>query len=141
MKDSGLPALKTFLSIYGWLSLLLFGGLMIGFISQPASWDVGGRWHWLIWDRISDHVAPMLLAVYIVWSIFIIRAARDPIANKLFIDFTVWANVAHGISMIPHALMAPEYRIKFLTDIPWVMIPAIALLLLRPSSTKERQPA
>ena len=59
-------------------------------------------------------------------------------ANKMFLDFTAWANVAHGISMVPHALMAPEYQIKFLTDIPMVLLPAIALWLLRPSS-KERQ--
>jgi hypothetical protein len=36
--------------------------------------------------------------------------------------------------MVPHALMSPEYHVKFLTDIPWVFLPAIALWLLRPSS-------
>jgi len=135
--QSRLQQFQKFLTIYGWLSLALFGGLMIGFIVQPASWDVGGRWHWLIWDSIDDRVAQMLLAVYIVWSIFIIRAARDPVANKTFVDFTVWANVAHGLSMIPHALMAPEYRMKLLTDIPWVFLPAIALVVLRPSLTQR----
>jgi hypothetical protein len=132
--DSRLRLLKTFLRVYGWLSLTLFVVLMIGFIVQPASWDVGGRWHWLIWDRVTDHVAPMLIAVYIIWSIFIIRAARDPMANKVFLDFTAWANIAHGISMAPHALMTPEYQVKFLTDIPMVLLPAIALWTLRPSS-------
>jgi uncharacterized protein DUF6632 len=136
--DSRLRLLKGFLRIYGWLSLTLFSVLMVGFIVQPASWEVGGRWHWLIWDSVTDPVAPMLIAVYIVWSIFIIRAARDPMANKMFLEFTAWANVAHGISMVPHALMASEYHIKFLTDIPMVLLPAIALWLLRPSST-ERQ--
>ena len=136
--QSRLHLFQKFLAIYGWLSLALFGGLMVGFIVQPASWDVGGRWHWLIWDSIDDRVAQMLLAVYIVWSIFIIRAARDPAANKTFLDFTVWANVAHGLSMIPHALMAPEYRMKLVTDIPWVFLPAIALVMLRPSLTERR---
>lgn len=140
MNDSRLAMLKRFLSIYGWLSLVLFGGLLIGFAIQAPALDVGGRWHWLIWDRVTDHVAPMLLAVYVVWSIFIIRAARDPLNNKTFLEFTVWANVAHGISMVPHALMAPDYRVKFLTDIPWVLLPAIALWLLRQSSN-ERQSA
>lgn len=126
--------LKRFLSIYGWLSLVLFSGLLIAFAIQAPALDVGGRWHWLIWGRIMDPVPPMLLAVYVVWSIYIIRAARDPMANKMFIEFTVWANVAHGISMVPHALMAPEYRLKFLTDIPWVLLPLIALWLMRPSA-------
>ena len=137
MDDSKLHLLKIFLRAYGWLSLLLFVGLMIGFIVQAPALDPGGRWHWLIWDRVTDHVAPMLFAVYIVWSIFIIRAARDPLAHKMFLDFTAWANVAHGISMVPHALMAPEYHVKFLTDIPWVLLPAIAIALLRPSPSQQ----
>jgi hypothetical protein len=138
MNDSRLHMFKQFLRIYGWLSLVLFGVLMIGFIVQPASWNVGGRWHWLIWDSVTDHVAPMLVAVYVVWSIYIIRAARDPIANKTFLEFTVWANVAHGIAMVPHALMAPDYYGKFATDIPWVFLPAIAWIALRPFSMKQR---
>jgi len=137
--DSRLRLLKGFLRVYGWLSLALFSVLLVGFTVQPASWDPGGPWHWLIWDRVNDHVAPMLIAVYVVWSVFIIRAARDPLANKMFLDFTAWANVAHGIAMIPHALM-PGYQGKFLTDIPMVFLPAIALWLLRPSS-RERQAA
>jgi hypothetical protein len=80
----------------------------------------------------------MLFAIYIVWSIFIYRAARDPLAHKMFLDFTAWANVAHGIAMVPHALMLPEYHIKFLTDIPWVVLPAIAIAFLRPSSSPRR---
>ena len=97
--------------------------------------DEGAAGHWLIWDRVSDHVAPMLFAVYIVWSIFLLRAARDPLAHAMFLDFTVWANVAHGISMLPHALSSPEYHVKFLTDIPWVFVPAVAITMLRPRRT------
>jgi hypothetical protein len=138
MQDSKVRGLSVFLRVYGWASLLLFTGLMIGFVTKAQALDEGSSWHWLIWDRVGDHVAPMLLAVYIVWSIFIIRAARDPLANKTFLDFTIWANVAHGIAMVPHALMAPDYHIKFLTDIPWVFVPAIAIPLLRPRETGAR---
>jgi hypothetical protein len=35
--------------------------------------------------------------------------------------------------MVPRALMAPEYYGKFATDIPWVFLPAIAWIALRPS--------
>ena len=34
MNDSRLSKLKLFLHIYGWLSLVLFGVLMIGFIVE-----------------------------------------------------------------------------------------------------------
>ncbi|MDQ6828278.1 MAG: hypothetical protein M3081_05370 [Gemmatimonadota bacterium] len=138
MDSSKTGLLKIFLRVYGALSLVLFSALLLGFIVQPSSLDVGGGMHWLIWDHVSDHVAPMLLAVYVVWSIFILRAARDPLAHAMFLDFTIWANVAHAIAMVPHALASPEYHIKFLTDIPWVLLPVIVIPLLRPSRRTVR---
>jgi hypothetical protein len=35
--------------------------------------------------------------------------------------------------MLPHAVMAPEYHVKFLTDIPMVLLPAFAWLAVRAS--------
>lgn len=133
MEDSKLRQLKLFLRVYASLSLILFTALLLGFATQFPLLDEGGAWHWMSWDRVTGHVAPMLFAVYIVWSIFLLRAARNPLAHTMFLDFTVWANVAHAISMVPHALASPEYHIKFLTDIPWVLLPAAAITLLRPS--------
>ena len=135
--DHKLRLLKIFLRVYAVLSIILFSGLMIGFVAKAPILNPGGAWHVLIWDRVTDPVPPMLFAVYIVWSIFIFRAARDPLAHTMFLDFTAWANVAHGVSMVPHALMSPEYHIKFLTDIPWVLLPAIAIAFLRPSPSQR----
>ena len=132
MNDSKLRMFSLFLRAYGWGSLLLFSFLMIGFTLKLSVLDVGGPLHFMVWGPLDDHVAPMLLAVYIPWSIYIIIAARDPQSHRMFIQFTVWANLAHGVVMIPHALMAPEYYVKFATDIPWVFLPAIAMLALRP---------
>ena len=133
MEDSRLRPLKVFLRVYAVLSLILFSALMLGFVTRFPLIDEGGAWHWMSWDRVTDHVAPMLFSIYIVWSIFLLRAARDPLANKTFLDFTVWANVAHAISMVPHAVASPDYHVKFLTDIPWVLLPAAAITVLRPS--------
>ena len=135
--DAKLRALKVFLRAYAILSLILFGGLMIGFVVRAPILDPGGAWHVLIWDRVTDPIPPMLFAIYIVWSIFIYRAARDPLAHKMFLDFTAWANAAHGVAMLPHALMMPQYHIKLLTDIPWVFLPVIAIAFLRPSSSQH----
>jgi hypothetical protein len=132
MDDSRLGGLSLFLRVYGWLSLILFTVLLSAFILQLPAFDTGGVLHWSVWGPLSDPVAPMLLAVYVVWSVYIIKAARDPITNARFLEFTAWANAAHGIVMIPHALMSPEYTIKLVTDIPWVFAPAVALVALRP---------
>ena len=136
MNDSRVSGMSLFLRIYGWASLALFTTLLAAFTFRLPAFDTGGSLHWMVWGPLSDHVAPMLLAVYVVWSIYLIKAARDPLGNALFIEFTVWANVAHGIVMIPHALMSPEYTVKFFTDIPWVFVPAVAMLALRPTGRR-----
>src|SRR4051812_20829356 len=104
MNDSRTTGLPLFLRIYGWASLALFTTLLAAFTFRLSAFDTGGSLHWMVWGPLSDHVAPMLLAVYVVWSIYLIRAARNPQENASFIEFTVWANVAHGIVMIAHAL-------------------------------------
>jgi len=138
MDSQNLRALQAVIRWYGWFSLALFSFLMVGFVFQWPAFDVGGSMHWMIWDRVADHVAPMLLAVYVVWSVYLIRIARDPLANITFLDFTAWANLAHGASMIPHALMTPDYHIKFFTDIPMVVVPALAWLAVRRSFIAQR---
>ena len=136
--DSKLGLLKGFFRIYGWGSLALFTALLAGTTFKLPVFDARGALHFMFWGPLDDPVVPMLLVVYIVWSIFVIRAARDPIAHKMFIDFTVWANLAHGVVMIPHALMSSEYYVKFATDIPMVFLPAIAVWLWRPSPVERR---
>jgi hypothetical protein len=133
--------LAVFLRVYGVLSLILFSVLMLGFAIQSPLLDIGGTLHWTIWDRVSDHVGPMLFAIYIVWSIYLIKAAADPVRYLPFLDFTMWANLAHGLIMVPQALGMHDYHSKFLTDIPWILGLAVVLFILRPSpSAVERRP-
>lgn len=47
------------------------------------------------WGDIGDAEEQMISVVYIVWGFFLWAAARDPGRNKLFIDFTLAANIAH----------------------------------------------
>jgi hypothetical protein len=133
-----LRALQIFLRVYGGLSLALFSALMLGFMVQFRPLDQGQPLHWVIWDRVNDHVGPMLFAIYIVWSVFLIRAASDPIKYRTFLDFTMWANLAHGALMIPQALGDPQYYSKFLTDIPWILGLSAAIFILRPSSAMQQ---
>lgn len=123
--------LGNFLRIYGWLSLALFGTLSVGLFFHLAAFDKGGALNWTVWDDMSDHVPLMLTVIYFVWSIHIIRAARDPKASASFLDFTMWANLAHGLIMVPQALDMNMYHTKFMTDIPWVLLVAGAITWLR----------
>ncbi|MEA2808518.1 MAG: hypothetical protein QOJ17_2659 [Rhodospirillaceae bacterium] len=141
MEDRKMRALKVFLRVYGVLSLVLFGVLSLGFMLQAPMLAKGGALNWAIWDDVTDHVPLMITVIYFVWSVFLIRAANDPRAYSSFLDFTMWANLAHGLVMIPQAFGSHEYHSKFMTDIPWVLILAGAIALLRPtrSATDIRQ--
>lgn len=47
------------------------------------------------WGSVGDAEEQMISVVYIVWGVFLWLAARDPRQNRLFIDFTLVANVVH----------------------------------------------
>lgn len=132
MDDRSTRHLQLFLRVYGALSLALFSSLLLGFAVRWPLIDQGAPLHWVIWDRVTGHVAPMLFAIYIVWSVFLLRAARQPAAHATFLDFTLWANLAHVGVMVPMALHDPLYHAKFLTDIPFLLLLCGALTRWRP---------
>ena len=54
------------------------------------------------WGDVGDAEEQMISIVYIVWGLFLWLAARDPARHRLFIDFTLAANLAHfGLMAIP----------------------------------------
>jgi hypothetical protein len=140
--------LATFLRVYGVASLVLFGALITGFLLQtpllaePTSAGPDGPLNWLIWNGVRCgaepcHVPPMLFAIYLVWAVFLLLAAREPDAHWSFLSFTIWANLAHGLLMAVQAGMAMDrYWSKWFTDIPFVLVLAFGIYLLRPQSPR-----
>ena len=120
-----LAALAIFLRVYGVLSLIIFGSLFVGFAVQTPLLAEGGALNWLIWNgiRCGDqpcHVPPMLFTIYLVWGGFFFLAARKPLAYVSFLNFTMWANLFHGLLMAVQAAMhMGHYWSKWLTDIPF----------------------
>lgn len=74
----------------------------------------------------------MIFIIYIVWGIYFFKVAKDPLQHRSFLDFTMWANLAHGLIMIPMAIQDPTYHLRFLTDIPFILLTAIGIYLWRP---------
>jgi hypothetical protein len=60
------------------------------------------------WGQGGDTVAVMFSTVYVVWAIFLFRSARDPSANRLFLDFNLTANAAHFAVMLVMAVTMPD---------------------------------
>jgi hypothetical protein len=143
-----LRALTTFLRVYGVLSFVIFIPLFVGFIVEtPLLAEDGGPLNWTIWnDVMSGHdpaqVPPMLFLIYIVWGVFLLLAARKPLAYVSFLSFTMWTNLAHGLLMAVMAAMDMErYWSKFLTDVPFILILALGIYLWRPTSTQDASSA
>jgi hypothetical protein len=139
--------LKIFLRVYGALTLVIFGLLFIGFMVQtPLLAEHGGTLNWTIWNDVHfghdhAHVPPMLMLIYFVWGIFLLRAANSPREFSSFLDFTMWANLAHGVLMAVQAVTdLDRYWSKFLTDIPFVLILSLGIFLWRPR-TKVEEPS
>jgi hypothetical protein len=138
-EEKKLTALKWSLRIWGALAFPIFVPLFLGFAVQTPLLEVGGSLNWTIWNGVSCgdepcHVPPMLFLIYIVWGVFALLASRKPQQYRSFINFTMWGNLAHASLMVVQALSLPEiYASKFLTDIPYIGLIALAILLFRPA--------
>lgn len=51
------------------------------------------------WGDVGEAEEQMLAAIYIVWGVCLWIAARAPLQHRLFIDFTIAANLAHAAVM------------------------------------------
>ena len=56
------------------------------------------------WGEGGDAIAVMFATVYIVWALFLFGSARDPLANRLFLDFNLTANSTHFAAMLVMAV-------------------------------------
>ena len=128
---SKLKSLKLFLNIYGLVSILLFGGLFLLTSFDAPIMQEGGALRFMRWDVLSKHVELMLEAVYLVWGVFMLKAAHKPMAYLSFLNFTLWANLVHGLVMIPQAMMV-GMMYKMATDIAYCIVLAIGLWVLMP---------
>ena len=83
-------AFRVFLRVYGVLTLAIFVLLFVGFIAQsPLLAEHNGPLNWTIWNDVRCgsehlHVPPMLMVIYIVWGVFLLRAASDRTAIRRF---------------------------------------------------------
>jgi hypothetical protein len=59
----------------------------------------------------------MIVGIYGTLGVFLILAARDSLAHRSLVWFTVWSSVVHGGIMAVHAL-APNSHGHLLEDVP-----------------------
>ena len=120
-ETNGLKALRVALVVVG----IIF---VIGVYPLTVLWPAGWIWHT---GGHSDYLQ-MILGVYATLGIFLILAARNPLANLSLIWFTVWSSVVHGGIMAAQSWAYPEHRGHLLGDVPALLLIAIVLAALTP---------
>ncbi|WP_341504205.1 DUF6632 domain-containing protein [Gallaecimonas sp. GXIMD4217] len=105
------------------IGLIFLCGLFILMKSWPAAWT---------WEPRQSEYEEMLLGIYATLGVFLMRAARDPLANLGLIWFTVWSSLVHGAIMLIQALQDPLDRANLLGDVPGLLLVALVLAWLTP---------
>ena len=87
------------------------------------------------YDGLHPYVF-MLIALYVAWSILLIRGARDPRANAALFDWGILANLLHGLVMIPQAFLFPNEHAHLWADIPVTFVLCAVMWIWHPNRVR-----
>lgn len=79
----------------------------------------------------------MLAGVYATLGIFLLLAARNPLANRSLIAFTAWSSVVHGAIMAAQALRNVIPRSDLLGAVLPIVTVGVVLIVLAPSKVNK----
>ena len=115
---------------------LVASGLVFIFGITPLTvvWPSGWSWS----PERSDYL-PMILGLYATLGAFLLFAARDPLAHRSLISFTVWSSVVHAGVMAFQAVADPMDRGHLFGDVPALIAVALVLGLLLPRARRDIQ--
>jgi hypothetical protein len=89
------------------VALIVFGVIFIAGIYIMMMWVWPSGWGWT--PRQPEY-EQMIMGVYATLGVFLIRAAKDPLANASLIWFTVWSSIVHGGIMLVQAIVDAIFR-------------------------------
>ena len=119
------------------IALYAIGGIFIvGVPLLMMLWTDG-----FAWEPAQSEYEQMIMGVYVTLGVFLILAARDPLANWSLIWFTVWSSIVHGGIMLLQAIVDETERMNLLGDVPALFVVAAVLGLLMPKGQEARAEA
>ncbi len=107
-------------------ALLGFGGVTIA-LDLPMARSGTFLGHMTRWEPFSPSYEMMIASIYAAWAPMMWRAARNPLAHPLFIEFTILANFAHFFVMLALAFRGEHHHLC--SDVPPLGIASSALLV------------
>ena len=115
------------------VALVVFGIIFIAGVPAMMLWIWPSGWSWT--PRQPEY-EQMIMGVYATLGVFLIRAAKEPLASASLIWFTIWSSIVHGGIMLVQALVDETDRINLLGDVPALFLVAFVLWYLMPKSVR-----
>jgi hypothetical protein len=122
------------------IALVVFGIALLLIYPLAIVWPSGWAWH--EGAPYSNNYYMMIVGVYAVLGIFLILAARDPLANRSLIWFAVASSVVHGAIMARQSFGMTDgmsHTGHLMGDVPALFAIAVILGLLLRSADKPVQ--
>lgn len=123
-EEEKLKYLKILLYVFGVIFIVGIYAMMLIF---PSGWA---------WTPRQPEYEQMIMGIYATLGVFLILAAKDPLANVSLIWFTIWSSIIHGGIMLVQSIVDETERVHLLGDVPAVFIVAIVLWYLMPNRTQ-----
>jgi hypothetical protein len=79
----------------------------------------------------------MMMSLYVTLGIFLLLAARNPVANRSLIAFTAWSSFAHAALMAVQASLNFIPRRELVGVVVFILI-GVALIVLAPAKSVEQ---
>ena len=123
-QEEKLKYMKTALYVFG---IIFIAGIYMLMWVWPSGW---------VWTPRQPEYEQMIVGVYATLGVFLIRAAKDPLANASLIWFTIWSSIVHGGIMLVQAIVDETERAHLLGDVPALFLVAFILWYLMPERTQ-----
>lgn len=111
------------------VALRIIGIIYIVGIYAMMMWIWPSGWGW---EPRQPEYEQMIMGIYATLGVFLIRAAKNPMAHLSLIWFTIWSNIVHGGIMFVQAVVDENERTNLLGDVPALFFVAVVLWALVP---------
>jgi hypothetical protein len=114
------------------IALVAFGVVFCLVWPLSIVWPAGWSLHY--GTPMASHYFQMIVGVYATLGVFLILAARDPLANVTLIQFAAVSSAAHAAIMAVQALGDPMQRGHLIGDVPALLLVTVVLGVLLPKA-------
>jgi hypothetical protein len=127
-KSGSMTVLRVALVVIG---LTFIFGIYPQTVLWPSGWS---------WGHGSSHYLMMIVGIYATLGVFLLIAARNPLAHRSLIWFTAVSSLVHAAIMAVQAVTDPAEHGHLKGDVPALLLVAIVLTVLIPRAAKPLAP-